>query len=145
LARGREAELTPALRKLLAQAWRAEDFSDAITARKRAVSSMIAFMDRYELLLTPTAPIAAFAIDRDGPGAIAGQSVADDAWSPCLYPANLTGQPAVSVPAGWTAAGLPVGLQIVGRRLADETVLAAAGAFERIAPWRDRRPPVSVR
>jgi aspartyl-tRNA(Asn)/glutamyl-tRNA(Gln) amidotransferase subunit A len=88
--------------------------------------------------------VAAFAIDRDGPGAIAGAPVADDAWSPCLYPANLTGQPAASVPAGWTAAGLPVGLQIIGRRLADETMFAAAGAFERIAPWRDRRPPISV-
>jgi len=144
LAQGRESELTPSLRKVLARAWRAEEFTDATTARKQAVSAMVAFMDRYALLLTPTAPIVAFPVDCDGPGAIAGEAVADDAWSPCLYPANLTGQPAASVPAGWTAAGLPVGLQFVGARLDDETVFAAAGAFERMAPWAGRRPPISA-
>jgi aspartyl-tRNA(Asn)/glutamyl-tRNA(Gln) amidotransferase subunit A len=144
LADGREAELTPSLQLVLARTWRAEDFTDAITERKVAVAAMVDFMDRYDLLLTPTAPVTAFPIERDGPGSIAGAPVADDAWSPCLYPANLTGQPAASVPAGWTAAGLPVGLQIVGRRLADEMVLAAAGAFETIAPWSDRHPPISV-
>ena len=105
---------------------------------------MARFMSRYDLLITPTTPCAAFAIDRAGPGHIAGVSVEDDAWTPALYPANLTGQPAASVPAGWTSQGLPVGLQIVGRRLADALVLSAAAAFERIQPWADRRPPVSV-
>jgi len=46
------------------------------------------------------------------------------------------------VPCGFTRDGLPVGLQIVGRRLADATVLRAAAAFEAIAPWSDRRPPL---
>ena len=101
-------------------------------------------MERYDLLLTPTAPVTAFPIDEDGPGTIAGEAVADDAWSPCLYPANLTGQPAASVPAGWTKAGLPVGLQIVGRRLADATVISAAAACEAAHPWADRHPPVSI-
>jgi aspartyl-tRNA(Asn)/glutamyl-tRNA(Gln) amidotransferase subunit A len=54
---------------------------------------------------------------------------------------NFTGQPAASVPAGWTAEGLPIGLQIVGRHLADRTVIAAAAAFERCRPWAHRRPP----
>jgi aspartyl-tRNA(Asn)/glutamyl-tRNA(Gln) amidotransferase subunit A len=144
LARDREEELTPSLRSFIARSWRAEEFTDAITARKAAADLMARFMMRYDLFLTPTTPIAAFAIDRDGPRVIDGHEVADDAWSPCLYPANLTGQPAISVPAGWTATGLPVGMQIVGRRLADETVIAAAGAFERAAPWHDRHPPHSV-
>jgi aspartyl-tRNA(Asn)/glutamyl-tRNA(Gln) amidotransferase subunit A len=102
---------------------------------------MARFMARYDLILTPTAPLAAFPIDRDGPGTIAGIPVADDAWSPCLYPANLTGQPAVSVPAGFTRSGLPVGLQIIGERLADRLVLAAAAAFEAAQPWTETRPP----
>jgi aspartyl-tRNA(Asn)/glutamyl-tRNA(Gln) amidotransferase subunit A len=59
---------------------------------------------------------------------------------PFTFPFNLTGQPAASVPAGWTADGLPVGLQIVGRRHADATVLAASAALEAARPWSDRRP-----
>ena len=50
------------------------------------------------------------------------------------------GQPAISVPAGWTASGLPVGLQIVGRRLEDALVLRAAATFEALRPWAARRP-----
>ncbi|MCB1487671.1 MAG: amidase [Bauldia sp.] len=144
LAAGREADLSPSVRSLLARSWSADEFTDAVTARKGAVNAMIRFMADYDLLLTPTAPLAAFPIDRDGPGEIDGVAVADDAWSPCLYPANLTGQPAASVPAGWTEAGLPVGLQIVARRLDDRLVLQACAAFERLMPWQDRHPPISV-
>jgi aspartyl-tRNA(Asn)/glutamyl-tRNA(Gln) amidotransferase subunit A len=61
---------------------------------------------------------------------------------PFTYPFNLTGQPGASVPVGLTARGLPVGLQIVGRRHADRTVLAAAAAYEAACPWAERRPPV---
>jgi aspartyl-tRNA(Asn)/glutamyl-tRNA(Gln) amidotransferase subunit A len=144
LAAGREQEISPALRALLRRSWTAEAFTDAVTARKAAVNATARFMSRYDLLITPTTPCPAFAIDRAGPGHIAGVAVEDDAWTPALYPANLTGQPAASVPAGWTSEGLPVGLQIVGRRLADALVLSAAAAFERIQPWADRRPPVGV-
>ena len=144
LAAGREHLLSPSLRALLAKSWTAEAFTDAITARKGAVNAMARFMVTHDLLLTPTAPLVAFAVDRDGPGEVDGVPVEDDAWSPCLYPANLTGQPAASVPAGWTEAGLPVGLQIIGRRLDDRTVLAAAAVLERLQPWVDRHPGISV-
>jgi Asp-tRNA(Asn)/Glu-tRNA(Gln) amidotransferase A subunit family amidase len=59
------------------------------------------------------------------------------------YPFNLTGHPAATVPCGFTKDGLPIGLQIVGRRLGDATVLRAAAAYEAAAPWADRRPPLS--
>jgi Asp-tRNA(Asn)/Glu-tRNA(Gln) amidotransferase A subunit family amidase len=59
-------------------------------------------------------------------------------------PFNLTGLPAVSVPCGFTASGLPVGLQIVGPRFADRTVLAAAWGYERAAGWWKHRPPVAA-
>jgi amidase/aspartyl-tRNA(Asn)/glutamyl-tRNA(Gln) amidotransferase subunit A len=56
----------------------------------------------------------------------------------CLtYPINFSGHPAASIPAGLTEAGLPVGMQIVGRRYADVDVLAASAAFEQVKPWRD--------
>ena len=140
LAAGREAELSRSLRGLLASTWSAEQFTDAITRRKAAVNAMARFMSRFDLILTPTVPSLPFPIDLNGPGLIEAQTVDDDAWTPALYPANLTGQPAASVPAGWTADGLPVGLQIVGRHLADGTVIAVAAAYEACRPWADRRP-----
>ena len=63
-------------------------------------------------------------------------------WMPFTYPFNLTGLPAASIPVGFTAAGLPVGLQIVGRRNNDRTVLAASAALEAAAPWADQKPPL---
>jgi aspartyl-tRNA(Asn)/glutamyl-tRNA(Gln) amidotransferase subunit A len=96
LAEGREHLLSPPLRALLVADSTADAFTDAVTARKGAVNAMARFMADFDLLLTPTAPVAAFGIDRDGPGEIAGIPVEDDAWSPCLYLANLTGQPAAA-------------------------------------------------
>jgi aspartyl-tRNA(Asn)/glutamyl-tRNA(Gln) amidotransferase subunit A len=144
LAAGREHLLSRQVRGLLAREWTAEAFTDAITARKAAVNAMARFMEKYDLILTPTAPLPPFPIDRDGPGAIDDIAVADDAWSPALYPANLTGQPAASIPAGWTASGLPVGLQMIARRLDDRLLIAAAAAFERALPWQGRHPTVSA-
>jgi aspartyl-tRNA(Asn)/glutamyl-tRNA(Gln) amidotransferase subunit A len=69
-----------------------------------------------------------------------GLAVQPYAWVPFTYPFNMTGQPAASVPAGFTRDGLPIGLQIVGRRFDDAGVLRAAAAFERARPWADRRP-----
>ena len=63
-------------------------------------------------------------------------------WLSFTHPMNMTGQPAASVPAGWTSDGLPVGLQIVGRHLDDGLVLRASAAFEAAAPWRERWPPL---
>ncbi len=60
------------------------------------------------------------------------------------YPINFTGHPAISVPAGLTSEGLPVGLQIIGRRHADEAVLALANRFERAQPWFQSYPGLTV-
>ncbi|MGH7356379.1 MAG: amidase [Candidatus Rokuibacteriota bacterium] len=98
------------------------------------------FLERFDLLLTPTVAVAPFAADGPPPRTIDGEDVSVLGWMPFTYPFNLTGQPAASVPAGWTDDGLPVGLQIVGRRHADRTVLAASAAFESACPWADRRP-----
>ncbi|MBM82528.1 MAG: hypothetical protein CMJ78_18345 [Planctomycetaceae bacterium] len=64
-------------------------------------------------------------------------------WTQFTYPFNLTGQPACSVPAGWTSDDLPIGLQIVGPRFADALVLRAADAFEQVRPWADRWPSIA--
>lgn len=93
----------------------------------------------WDLLLTPTTSRAA-PLAEPGPD---GQSAAA-AISPFTYPFNLSQQPAASVPAGFTRAGLPVGLQIVGPRYRDDRVLRAARAFERHAPFATLKAPRSA-
>ena len=101
---------------------------------------MEAFFEKYELLLTPTLSVPPFPVGIDWPREVAGQKVHPLNYLVFTYPFNLTGQPAASVPCGWTADGLPVGLQIIGRRFEDATVLRAAAAFEEARPWADRWP-----
>jgi aspartyl-tRNA(Asn)/glutamyl-tRNA(Gln) amidotransferase subunit A len=116
------------------------DYLTALTARQAMVDSLRRFFERYDVLLTPTLCLPAFPLGLVGPRDVAGREVTHLGWTLC-YPFNYSGQPAVSVPAGWTATGLPVGLQIVGRRLDDALVLRAAATFEALHPWAPRRPP----
>jgi len=103
------------------------------------------FFERYDLLLTPTVAARPFPFEQDYPGDIDGQRVETYIdWFLLTYAITLTGLPAISVPAGWTADGLPVGLQIVGPRLGEATVLRAAAALEAARPWAHRRPPVAA-
>jgi aspartyl-tRNA(Asn)/glutamyl-tRNA(Gln) amidotransferase subunit A len=133
------------LARLLATSWSADDFTGAILGRKRIANVMWRFMERFDLLLTPTAAIAAFDLDTEGPGQIAGTTLAGSTWTPFSAFANLTGQPAATVPAGFTRDGRPVGLQIVGRHLDDIGVLRAAAGLEAARPWCQFRPPQAPR
>ncbi len=78
----------------------------------------------------------------DNPKSINGTRLAPYEWLTFTFPFNLTGNPAASIPCGFTTDGLPVGLQIVGRRFDDVSVLQASAAFEQAAPWADNRPTV---
>jgi aspartyl-tRNA(Asn)/glutamyl-tRNA(Gln) amidotransferase subunit A len=98
--------------------------------------------EKYDLLLTPTISVAAFSVGRLNPADWPQHAWDWLGWASFSYPFNFTGQPAASVPAGFTPAGLPVGLQIIGRRFADLTVLQASAAFEAARPWAARRPPL---
>ncbi len=97
------------------------------------------FFQRYDLLLTPMLAVPAFPIAQE-PRVIDGRQVGPFGWSPFTTPFNLSGQPAASVPCGWSADGLPIALQIVGRPFDEALVLRAAAAFEAAQPWRRRRP-----
>jgi len=118
----------------------ARDYIVAYAQLQGVWNDVRTFLDRFDLLLTPTAAVAPFPVAGRPPRTIGGDPVSVLGWMPFTFLFNMTGQPAASVPAGFTEAGLPVGLQIVGRRHADRAVLAASAAYEAIAPWSDRRP-----
>jgi aspartyl-tRNA(Asn)/glutamyl-tRNA(Gln) amidotransferase subunit A len=118
---------------------------DYIDMRGRKLAywdSVRPLFERYDLLLTPSLSIAALPVGRLNPESWPQPSNRWDwiAWASFSYPFNFTGQPAASIPAGFTPSGMPVGLQIVGRRFADLTVLQASAAFEEARPWAARRP-----
>lgn len=98
------------------------------------------FFAKYDVLLTPTLPVPPFAVGIDWPREVRAQKVHPLNYLGFTYPFNITGQPAASLPCSWTAEGLPIGVQIVGRRFEDITVLRAAAAFEKAKPWKDKWP-----
>jgi Asp-tRNA(Asn)/Glu-tRNA(Gln) amidotransferase A subunit family amidase len=136
--------MTPAVVDLIEQGLRV----DAVTlrrlefARTRRWHELAHLFERHEVLLCPTMARTAppvggrdddFALE-DTEGRLLGLDM--------TAPFNFTAQcPALSVPAGWSDDGLPVGLQIVGRRFDDAGVLAIGAALERIRPWHGRHPP----
>jgi aspartyl-tRNA(Asn)/glutamyl-tRNA(Gln) amidotransferase subunit A len=134
------SRMSPHLSAMLQHDWRAETFTDANTTRKKLCNQMWRFMQHYDLLLSPTLAVPPFPLNMQGPEIIDGRMVRSDHWLSFCFPFNFTGQPAASVPAGFTASGLPIGMQIVGRHLDDGLVLAASAAFERIQPWNHITP-----
>jgi Asp-tRNA(Asn)/Glu-tRNA(Gln) amidotransferase A subunit family amidase len=139
------AEMDPILVERIERAggMTAVDFERASHRRTAMWQLVREFFERFDLLLTPVTAVPPIPLEMQYPREIAGRRVSSPiAWFPFTYPFAMMGLPAISVPCGFTRDGLPVGLQIVGRRLADATVLRAAGAFEAIAPWSGRRPPL---
>jgi Asp-tRNA(Asn)/Glu-tRNA(Gln) amidotransferase A subunit family amidase len=96
------------------------------------------FFEKFDLLITPTLPVAAFDVGRDVPPEFEDANIIS--WVEYTYPINLCGFPAASIPCGFTSAGLPVGLQIVGKALRETDIFSAAAAFEQAQPWARRRP-----
>ncbi|MHB8921055.1 MAG: amidase [Halothiobacillus sp.] len=137
-----EAEMTPHLIEFIRRDWTAEELTGALMTRKAVNNKMWRFMQKFDLLLTPTLAVPPFPVHMQGPEKIDGHIVAPFRWLAFTFPLNLTGQPAASVPAGWTDDGLPVGLQIVGRHLDDPMVLRASAAFEKVRPWKHRWPTI---
>ncbi|MBP6097329.1 MAG: amidase [Methyloversatilis sp.] len=107
----------------------------ALEREREALARRMALLhERFDLLVTPQLATTAFAAGHEVPPG-SGLSRWWE-WSPFTYPFNLTQQPAASLPCGFTAAGLPVALQLVGRRFGDTTVLRAARAWEGAHPFR---------
>jgi amidase len=139
------ADLEPTVRATigLADGIEAADARGRNVPRTAAYDGIQAALSGHDALITPTLTVPPYGkrLADDYPTEIDGKSVRGvptDAMLTWVF--NLTGHPAVSVPAGLTDGGLPVGLQVVGRRHAESDVLAVAAALEEARPWADRYP-----
>ena len=110
-------------------------FARALRRRQQLEEETAALFDDVDVLLTPTTAIPAFLAEGPLPMEIEGQDASASGPVPFTMLANLCWNPAISVPAGLTHNGLPVGLQIIGRRHADDVVLRLARLFEQARPW----------
>ena len=117
---------------------------DSMAMRTTVFRTVQSWFDEADLVVMPTLSRPAIGVDHDPfePIEIDGEAVGGprEAWYPYTHPFNLSGHPAITVPGGWTADGMPIGLQIVGPWLGDAAVLRAAALFEAVRPWCDRWP-----
>jgi len=120
----------------------AAQYLDAQYERARYISAWGRFFADYDVLLTPTMQMTAFAVGKLTPDAIDGQPVDPffDDWCNFCLPANLTGMPATSVPCGYDDDGLPIGLQVMSARGADALTLQVAEAWEALFTRRAAAP-----
>lgn len=119
------------------------DVARALVRQNRMYADSSAFFDRYEYFVLPVTQVEPFDVTIAYPTQVAGVPMATyiDWMRSCWY-ITFMANPAISVPGGFTAGGLPVGLQIVGRHRSDWSVLQIAHAFEQATRYGDRRPPV---
>ena len=133
-------KVAPSLRESVERGaqWTAVDWVNALGQRTAMYRRAHGWLQRFDFLVSPTLSRPALPVDHDAfrPISIAGQVAGSirGAWYPYLWPFNLSGHPAVSLPCGWSSDGLPIGLQIVGPWYGDRRVLALAGHLERERP-----------
>ncbi|MBA7680977.1 Acylamidase [subsurface metagenome] len=118
----------------------ATDVKRAEYQREQICNVISKTFEKYDILITPTTAVPAFGLGMMYPPKIAGKGVSPVAWMSYTYPFNMTGNPAASLPCGWSSEGLPIGMQIIGKRFDDLTVLQVSKAFENISPWQDKKP-----
>lgn len=143
LVRDHLDELDPGFAALVrhAQSISLADHMNAMKGRAAFSRAVQRFFEDWDYLILPTVPVLPFAAERTGPvGYPDNGRVPWARWTPFSYPFNLTGNPAASIPCGWSEEGLPIGLQIVGPRFKDAEVLRLSAAYEKLQPWSARTP-----
>ncbi len=123
----------------------AAEIGHAVAAQSLYYERVRRFMQDYDLLLVPAAATLPFPFEVISPPTIAGRTMSNYVeWLGLSYGITLAGLPSIVVPCGWSADGLPVGIQIVGKALGEATILRAAAAFEQARPWDDRSPVLDI-
>jgi amidase len=111
------------------------DIAEAEKKRAEVWLRFVRLFERYDLLLTPTTAVPSFPVEQNSPESINGRKLANYMdWTSQTFLISLPALPAASVPAGLTAAGLPVGLQIIGPRFAEPRILTAAKMVQQARP-----------
>jgi aspartyl-tRNA(Asn)/glutamyl-tRNA(Gln) amidotransferase subunit A len=141
-ARGRWDDVTPVSRAGLqgVENLNAETMMRGLRRRFELLAAIGAVFDRVDLLFTPTTATTAFVAEGPPPFEIAGQKVGGMGSVPYTAPFNISGMPGVSIPVGLASDGLPLGLQAVGRRDAEELVLGCGAVAEANRPWSKFAP-----
>jgi aspartyl-tRNA(Asn)/glutamyl-tRNA(Gln) amidotransferase subunit A len=125
------------------------EFRNAQFARTRLWRAVQALLERYDALVMPTLTRTALPVGFDAANdevEIDGQrcGITRQGWTSYLYPFNLTGHPALTVPSGFGADGLPTAVQVVGRWGADTDVFRLGAVLEGARPWARHRPPPGI-
>jgi aspartyl-tRNA(Asn)/glutamyl-tRNA(Gln) amidotransferase subunit A len=119
------------------------DYQAARETKMSYITNIHRWFENWDFLLTPSVSVAAFPAEKLMPDHWPRHDWDWVGWAEFSYPFNMSWNPAASVPCGFTSDGLPVGLQIVGKRFDDLGVLQASAAFEAIQPWADKRPSLT--
>lgn len=122
------------------------DYLNAMKWRAQFSQAVHKFFNNVDILLMPTVPEEPFDASLEKPRGLAGKSEALPwtSWTPFTYPFNLSGNPAASIPCGFTPSGMPVGLQVIGRRFEDSTTLAFCRELEKAFSWTDAIPSMAM-
>jgi amidase len=119
--------------------------AEAERARARMFARMQALLSRHDFLVAPVSQVVPFAVEQEYPRSVAGTPMPHYiGWMRSSYRITVTGHPSISLPCSFTADGLPVGIQIVGRYRQERALLAFARQFERANPAGRRRPVLSA-
>lgn len=121
------------------------DLYRASTERSKLYLALERLFERYDFLLSPTAQVFPFSVSQHWPTSIAGKTMDTyHRWMEVVIPASLAGIPALNVPAGFSPQGLPMGVQIMGRRFSDLRVLQLGHAYQEASHWERQRPAALI-
>lgn len=136
----RQAQWTQSFKSIVERglSYTASDLYAAQQGRTALFRRTQSVFDTIDIIAMPTLNAPPKTVDAEG----SVESVAYAAWAGALYPFNLTGHPAISIPCGFTESGLPVGLQLVAPWYGEARLLHIAAAIQHIKPWTGRRPAI---
>ncbi len=141
----RKEDITPGLARIIeaGSTYNAIDLGKATAQRQELYDTFYQIFEEHDIIITPTTPTPAFEAGTDQFPKVKGKQLSTVSWMSFTYPFNLLGLPAANIPCGWTKEGLPVGMQVIGKRYDEQTVLQVAAAYEKVAPWQEKRPNFS--